>query len=57
MEFGLGILRLSPSEFWGMTGLEFQAACRGHLSTLADRDSVAPLTSDEFEKMQYTLDI
>lgn len=30
MAFGLGVLRLSSSDFWGMTLPEFRAALCGH---------------------------
>ena len=30
MAFGLGVLRLSPPDFWGMTLPEFKAALCGH---------------------------
>jgi len=29
MGFGLGVLRLSPADFWAMTPRELQAAARG----------------------------
>jgi uncharacterized phage protein (TIGR02216 family) len=29
MAFGLGVLRLSPGDFWGMSLPEFEAAVRG----------------------------
>ena len=35
LAIGLGVLRLSPAEFWNMTPREFAAALRGRYGELA----------------------
>lgn len=36
LRFGLGVLGLSPGEFWAMTPREFDAAVKGRLGRFAD---------------------
>lgn len=42
MAFGLGTLRLSSHDFWGMTIPEFKAAARGHRGELGIVDPIPP---------------
>ena len=43
MRFGLGVLRLAPSDFWQATPREIAAAMRGHSGDSADPFSRAAL--------------
>jgi uncharacterized phage protein (TIGR02216 family) len=45
MAFGLGVLRLSASTFWGLTLPEFKAALRGHRGEIGILD---PISRDAF---------
>ena len=44
MAVGLGVLRLSPAAFWGMTLREFSAAMRG---LVPDRAAIGRMQLDE----------
>ncbi|MGB0853838.1 MAG: phage tail assembly chaperone [Pikeienuella sp.] len=51
MRFGLGVLGLSPDEFWKMSPREFTAAAEGRLGNLARakamrRETFADLTRE-----------
>ncbi|KAF0227832.1 MAG: hypothetical protein FD175_2538 [Beijerinckiaceae bacterium] len=48
MAFGLGTLRLSSHDFWGMTLPEFKAAARGHRGELGIVD---PIPADVFASL------
>ena len=50
MQTGLGVLRMTPEEFWNMTMIEFCSACDGFASfNGADRN--APMTRDELQDL------
>jgi uncharacterized phage protein (TIGR02216 family) len=46
MAAGLGVMRLSPRDFWAMTPREFAAACEGLFGT-----AHAPLARDELDDL------
>jgi len=48
MQFGLGILKLSPSQFWAMTPRELDAAYRAN--NLA-KDFGAPVKHDRLDEL------
>lgn len=50
MEIGLGVLQISPSEFWGMSLQEFYSACDG-LQEYNSGSQSGPLTRYELEEL------
>lgn len=42
MAFGLGVLRLGPATFWGMTIPEFKAAARGQRGEFGVVEPITP---------------
>ena len=50
METGLGVLRMTPDEFWNCTMREFISACEG-FSKFNGAKQNAPMTRDELEDL------
>lgn len=50
MEIGLGIVGLSPEDFWNMSIIEFYSALEGFKEFNTDQ-SKKPLTKDELQDM------
>jgi uncharacterized phage protein (TIGR02216 family) len=50
MQIGFSSLRLSPVEFWSMTLIEFNEACRG-VARMNGYDTQAPITHDDLEEL------
>ncbi len=48
MEFGLGILKLSPEQFWSLSLPEAQAAAAGFYGT---RESLNPLSRADLDDL------
>ncbi len=48
MKFGLGVLKLSPLEFWAMTPRELQAAYSAHAQT---SNLQTPIARPKFENL------
>ena len=50
MEIGLGIMRISPSEFWNLSFVEFYSAVKGFKEFNCTQQS-NPLTRSELEEL------
>ena len=50
MQTGLGVLRMTPEEFWNMTMIEFCSACDGFAS-FHGADQNSPMTRDEMQDL------
>lgn len=50
MQIGLGVLHLSPDEFWSMTLTEFYCACDG-MSEFQGGRNTEPLSRSELDEL------
>ena len=50
LETGIGVLRMTPNEFWNLTMIEFVCACEG-FSKFHGGQSDTPMTKDELQDL------
>lgn len=52
MEIGMGILGISPDDFWDMSLSEFMSAYNGYLKGMGHKGEFMPISRDEIKYMQ-----